>query len=297
MKSEIIKKLGKPFIVLKNAYNGFNDNNVIKLSASLAYFTLFSLPPLLVILITITGSIFGKEAVRGELFFEIRNLMGAQAAIQIQEIVKNIELQQHTGLITAFSFIILAFGASGIFSEIQSSLHLIWEIEPGQNKGFWHQVQNKLLSLSMIGSLSFLLMVSLFINSILDIAGNYLFAYFKDSKVILLFIINNVIVFLVVSVLFLLIYKTLPRKRLRWKYIYNASLFTSGLFMIGKYLISWYLSSSKLVSVYGAAGTLIILLIWVYYSAIILYFGAELAKAHAIYNNDYETVRDKPQST
>lgn len=284
----ILQKTNKPYQIIKGAIVSFIDNDAIKLCASLSYYTIFSLPPLIIVIIALCGVFLGKEAVQGELFYEIQSLVGAQVAFQIQEIIKNLKLSNNNGIAAFIGSLMLFFGASGVFSEIQSSMNTIWHITTKPKTGILHFFRRKLISISMIGSVSFLLVVCLVINTVLDIMTKHLELYLKDSTVIIIQIINTSVVFVVNTILFILIYKTLPDKRMKWKYIFVAAFSTSFLFMIGKYLIGLYLGNSKIISVYGAAGTLIVLLVWVYYSAVILYFGAELAKSYARSNNEFD---------
>ncbi len=276
------------YSIFKNAIIAFIDDNVISMCASLSFYTIFSLPPLLMIIIALLSVFFGKEAIEGQLVYEIQSVVGKQVAVQIQEIIKNLKLFNNNGIAAFIGSLVFLFGASGVFSEIQNSLNSIWKIKPQHKNGVVQYLQNRLLSFSMIGSLSFLMIVTLIVNLLLDLFNKRLEFLFKDTTVQIINLVNMGLVFVVIAFLFMLIFKTLPGKKLRWKYIMVAVLSTSVLFIIGKQLIGIYLGNSNLISIYGAAGTLIMLLIWVYYSAFILYFGAELAKAHAKSNNEFD---------
>lgn len=289
MKVKLPEKLKVPFIIVKHSVVSFINDNVIKLCASLSYYTVFSLPPLFIIMIALCSVFLGKDAVQGELFYEIKSLVGSEVAYQIQEIIKHLKIYNNNGLVASVGGIMLFIGASGVFSEIQSSINLIWHIPSTKKENsILKFLKNKLLSFAMIGSVSFLLIVCLAINTFMDVLNKRLELLFKDTTVVILYIVNMVLVFIVITVLFLLIFRTLPNKTMKWKYLIVASCTTSFLFMIGKYLIGLYLGNSRMMSIYGAAGTLIVLLIWVYYSAIILYFGAELAKSYARSNHEFE---------
>lgn len=282
----ILQKIKKIYFIIKTACISFIDDDVIRLCASLSFYTLFSLPALLMVMIALSGIFFGTDAVQGQLFFEIQTLVGKQVAIQIQEILKNIKLYNNNGIIAFIGSIVFFFGAAGVFSEIQSGIHLIWKIEPTHKNGIRNFLQMKLLSFAMIGSVSFLLTVCLVINTILDIANKRLELLFKNTTVSIIHTINSIVVFVVITIVFVLIFKTLHDKKMKWKYVFTAAMSTTSLFMLGKYLISIYLGNSRIISIYGAAGTLIMLLVWVYYSAAVLYFGAEIAKAYANSNNE-----------
>ena len=293
--SLIIEKLKKLCLVLKNAGIAFVDDNVIGLCASLSFYTLFSLPPLLMVMIAFSGIFFGTDAVQGQLFFEIQSLVGKDTAIQVQEILKNLKLNHNNGFAAFIGSVIFFFGASGVFSEIQSSILLIWKIKPTHKNSFRNYFRLKVLSFLMVGSISFLLIVSLVINAVLDIASKHLESIFKDTAVNVFHTINSLIALVVITVVFMLIFKTLHDKKMKWKYVFVAALSTTILFMVGKYLISVYLANSIIISIYGAAGTLIMLLVWVYYSAAVLYFGAEIAKAYAYSNNEFDLDMPDPE--
>ena len=273
--------LSKTWYLLKTTFNEFNDDNAIKLSASLSYYTIFALPPLMIIIITICGFFFGKDAVTGQLYGQINGLVGNDAAIQIQNAIKNVELSESNVFATVFGGIMLLIGASGVFAEIQSSINFIWGLRAKPNKGVKKFIQNRLMSFSMIASVGFLLLVSLLVNSVMDLLSDRLKLYFPESTVYLFYVLNILIVFLIITLLFAIIFKTLPDGNIKWKDALIGASSTSVLFMIGKFAIGFYLGSSTVATVYGAAGSIIIILLWVYYSAIILYFGAEYTKVYA----------------
>ncbi len=267
--------------LLKRTYHEFDDDNAIKLSASLSYYTIFSLPPLLIIILSIFSFFFGREAVTGRFFGQINGMVGNQAALQIQETIKNIELSESNTFAATFGGIMLLIGASGVFAEIQSSINFIWGLKAKPNKGIMKFIKNRIMSFSMIASVGFLLMVSLMVNTVMDLINSRLMVYFPDTTVYIFYILNIVILFATTTILFAIIFKTLPDGNIDWKDALIGSSFTSFFFMIGKFGIGFYLGSSTVATVYGAAGSVVIILIWVYYSAIILYFGAEFTKVYA----------------
>lgn len=283
----------KSWHLLKNTFLEFNDDNAIKLSAALSYYTIFALPPLLIIIITICGFFFGEEAVTGELYGQINRLVGDGAAVQIQEAIKNVRLSDSNVFVTVFGVVMLLIGASGVFAEIQSSINFIWGLRAKPNKGLKKFIQNRLMSFSMIVSVGFLLLVSLMLNATLDVLNARLKLYFPESTVYFFYVVNIVIVFASITLLFAIIFRTLPDGIIKWKDAFIGASCTAVLFMIGKFAIGLYLGNSTIASVYGAAGSVIIILVWVYYSAIILYFGAEFTKVYAqsyggkISPNDY----------
>ena len=271
----------KVWYLLKETINGFIDDNGLKLSAALSYYTIFSLPPLLLIIISISGIFFGENAVRGEIFGQINDLVGNDAALQIQNTIKNVTLTQSNTFVTTLGVIILFIGASGVFAEIQDSINYIWGIKAKPKKGFIKYIYNRLMSFSMIVSVGFLLLVGLIINSLVDILNNRLGYFLTKGTITGVYIVNTLIVFIIITILFIIIFKTLPDGKIAFRDCITGAAFTAFLFMIGKFAIGLYLGSYNIASIYGAAGSIIIILIWVYYSANILYFGAEFTKVYA----------------
>lgn len=267
--------------LLKETFTEFIDDNGMKLSAALSYYTVFSLPPLLIIIISLCGFFFGADAVRGEIFWQINGLVGNNAALQIQETIKNVSLSNSNTFVTTIGIIILLIGASGVFTEIQSSINYIWGIEAKPNKGIMKFLKNRLMSFSMIGTAGFLLMVGLIINSLMVVLNKRLIVYLPSLNINFYYALNIVILFIIITVLFTMIFKTLPDGKVVLRDCIIGAAFTAILFMLGKFAIGAYLGSSAIASVYGAAGSIILILIWVYYSAIILYFGAEFTKVYA----------------
>lgn len=272
--------------LLKKTYQEFDDDNALKLSASLSYYTIFSLPPLLIIIMSFVSIFFGREAVTGKFFGQINGMVGNEAAFQIQETIKNIELTDSNLFAAILGGVMLLIGASGVFAEIQSSINYIWGLKAKPDKGLIKFIKNRLMSFSMIASVGFLLLVSLMVNTLMDVINNQLLAYFPDSTIYLFYVLNILIMFATTTMLFSIIFKTLPDGYIVWKDALIGASFTSFFFMFGKFAIGFYLGSSTVATVYGAAGSLIIILIWVYYSAIILYFGAEFTKVYANSHGD-----------
>src|SRR4051812_7173293 len=213
-----IKEIGKnAWIVLKKTVNAFSDDNVVKLSASLSYYTIFALPPLLIIIISICGIFFGAEAVRGQIFKEINGFVGNDAAKQIQEILKNVTISGGNTIASIIGVIVLLVGASGVFAELQSSLNNIWGLKAKPKRGLIKFLKNRLMSFSMIGSVSFLLLVSLMINTLLDLLSARIMTHFPDITVYVFYVINLVIVFIIITLLFSLIFRSLPDGKIPWK--------------------------------------------------------------------------------
>lgn len=273
-----LKNTGK---ILKGAFNGFLEDRALKLSAALSYYTIFSLAPLLLLLISLAGLFFGRDAIQGHVFSEINGLIGNEAAAQIQGIIKNMELSGKTNVTIVIGAITLIIGATSVFGEIQDSINLIWKVKAKPKRGWVKLLKDRLLSSSLIVGLGFLLIVSLLVNGALVALNDLFKAYFPDMTIIIFHIINIVISFIVITVLFGIIFKVLPDAKIAWKDVRVGAFFTACLFMLGRYLIGLYIETTSAGSAYGAAGSLIVILVWVYYTAAILYFGAEFTKVYA----------------
>ena len=275
---QLFQKTGNLF---KETTSEFITDNGFKLSAALSYYTIFSLPPLLIIVISVCGFFFGADAVRGELFGQINGLVGNDAALQIQETIRNVKLSSSNTFATSIGVIVLLIGASGVFAEIQDSINFIWAIKAKPKRGLIKFLKNRLMSFSMIGSVGFLLLVGLIVNSLMDVLNQRLAEHFPKDTIYLFYFLNLLIVFVIITLLFTVIFKTLPDGKIVLRDCLIGAAFTAFLFMIGKFAIGAYLGSTSIASVYGAAGSIILILVWIYYSAIILYFGAEFTKVYA----------------
>lgn len=273
----------KTWLVTKKTFSEFAANKVPKLSAALAYYTIFSLPGLLIIVIWISDIFYGQAAVEGTVYAQISDLIGKEAAIQVQETLRNAMLSTGSGWAAAGGIATLILGASGVFSEVQDSINQVWHLKAKAKKGrgLIKLVMNRLISFSMVIVLGFLLLVSLIVNGIMEIFIDRLSGIFPQAIVIYIF--NLVFSFIVTVILFGAIFKVLPDARIKWKHVIAGAIATAVLFMVGKFLISLYLGHSKVSSTYGAAGSIVVVLLWVYYSAIILYLGAVFTRVYAEY--------------
>ena len=268
--------------VLKNCFSGFFNDKILKLSAALAYYTVFSFGPLLIVILFLCSIFFGRNAVEGTIYGQIESFVGHDAALQLQQIIKNATISGKSNFAAVIGIITLLIGATSMFAEIQESINMIWGLKAKPKAGWLLLVKNRLLSFGVIGSLGFLLLVSLGITAIIEGISNRLKAHFPAVTVVVFYIINLLITFGVVTTLFGVIFKVLPDAKIKWKDVIAGSITTALLFMIGKFAISFYISKTSVGSTYGAAGSLVVLLVWIYYSSIILYFGAEFTKAWAI---------------
>jgi membrane protein len=268
--------------VLKGAFSGFSDDKVTKLSGSLAYYTIFSMGPLLVLIISLCGIFLGEEAVQGKLYATLAGFVGADTAAQLQEIIKNASIGGKGKIAAIVGGITLLVGATSVFAEIQDSINSIWGLKPKPKRGWVKMLQNRFLSFSVIISLGFILLVSLAISGIIEGLNARLQAAYPDVTVVIFYVLNLIITLAVTSFIFAVIFKVLPDAEIRWRDVAIGSLVTALLFMIGKFAIGLYISKSNIGSTYGAAGSLVVVLLWVYYSSFILYFGAEFTKSYAM---------------
>jgi membrane protein len=277
-----MKRIKSVFGFLKEVFTDFSDDKVLKYSASLSYYTVFSIAPILIIIISISGIFFGRDAVQGQIDNQISGLVGKEAATQIQNMISNTHKSGNNFLASVISTIILVLGATGIFAEIQDSINSIWGLKSKPKRGFIKIILNRLISFSLIISLGFVLMVSLALNALIAAVVERLQNVFPASGANFLNVVEFIISFIVVTFLFAVIFKVLPDAKIKWRDVSKGAILTGVLFIIGQFLIKLYVSSSNMTSVYGAAGSIIIIMVWVYYTAVILYFGAEFTKVYSI---------------
>ena len=275
-------KIAGTYNFIKQVGGGFVNDNVMKYSASLSYYTVFSLAPMLIVIISICGIVFGKEAMQGRIYEEINGLVGSAAALQIQDTIQNTQLSRETPVANIISIVALLIGATGIFGEIQDSLNKIWGLRTKTKKIWWKLILNRLISFSLIISLGFVLMVSLVLNALIASIGSHINNVFSGAGPLTVAVFENVLSLLVSSLLFAVIFRALPDAKIRLKDVAIGGFATAVLFMLGKVGIGYYLGQSNLASVYGAAGSFVIIMIWVYYSSVILYLGAVFTKVYAM---------------
>jgi membrane protein len=269
------------FGFMKEVFTNFSDDKVLKFSASLSYYTVFSIAPILIIVITIFVNAFGMAAVEGKIFGQINGLVGSEAAAQIQAMISNTHKSGNTFLASTISVIVLVLGATGIFGEIQDSINTIWGLKSKPKTGIIKLVLNRLISFSLIISLGFIAMVSLVLDAAVAAVSDML-SRIPGAGLILITIIKYALNFVVISMMFAVIFKVLPDAKIKWRDVIRGALLTGVLFIIGKFGIGLYVSKTNLASVYGAAGSIVVILVWVYYTAVILYFGAEFTKVYSI---------------
>lgn len=268
--------------VTKETFSGFGAHKIMKLSASLAYYTVFSLGPLLIVLISLSGIFFGREAAEGKIYEFLVSYVGGSTAESLQEVVKNASSGHKSTVAVVVGGIILLFGATTVFAEVQDSVNMIWGIRSKPRRGWLNYLKNRVLSFSVIVTLGFLLIVSLIFSAVIEMISGRLSEHFPEFTVALFWIINFALTIAISTIIFGTVFKVLPDAKIRWKDVLAGSFVTSILFLVGKFAISLYVSKTQVGSAYGAAGSLVILLVWVYYSSVILYLGAEFTKAYAM---------------
>jgi membrane protein len=266
--------------VIVATFMGFINDNGLKLSASLAYYTIFSIAPLLVLVLALISLFLRDAQNRDLLYVQVQHYMGVQASGQIKDIIKNYAMHSKSGMALISGGAILLIGASSMFVEIQDSLNIIWRVKAKPKKGWLKLIQNRFLSFSLIGSLGFLLVVSLIINILVSALSNRIQHFFPGINVII-YAINLGITFIVITTLFGIIFKVLPDVKISWKDVRSGAIFTALLFMLGQYLIGLYIQYFANSSAYGAAGSIIVILTWIYYTSAILYIGAEFTQVYA----------------
>jgi len=274
------------FNLLKNTTIAFSNDNAFKLSASLSYYTIFALGPLLIIVISLSAIVYGKEVVEGRLTDQLSHLLGSEAALQIQNILSNAQQTHATTLGAVIGFIVLFIGATGVFTEIQGSINFIWSVRAKPKKSWLKYLLNRLISFSLVVGLGFVLLVSLIINALLTLLSETLTRKFPHFPVGLFNLANSLIILTVITCLFAVIYKILPDAIIAWKDAWIGSIFTAAFFLLGKFLIGYYLGKSNLGVTYGTAASVVVILAWVYYSSLILYFGAEFTKVYALHSGE-----------
>ena len=271
--------VGSSYNLFKATVLGFIDDEALTRGAAISFYTVTAVAPLLLILVGLVGLVFGREAAQGALVGQFSGLLGADTADFFQTIVANAAGKSSGTFATIAGFATLLITATGVFSEMQSALNTIWKVET-KAATVSRLLRARAASMGLVAVLGFLLVVSLVVSAVLTAFSSYLEAAFPVGR-FAIYALNHAVSFLLIAVLFAAIFKVLPDRKLEWRDVAMAALATSLLFSVGKYLIAWYLGTSGVASTYGAAGALILLLLWVYYSVQILLMGAEFTKAYA----------------
>jgi membrane protein len=272
--------LKNAWTILRESVGEWLEDNATRLSAALAFYTILSIAPLFLIAVAIAGAVFGHDAATGALTDQLRGLLGDAGAEVARTTVEHANKPKAGTLATIIGIATLLFGASGVFTELQGALNTIWNVQPKADRGIWGKIRDRFLSFSMVLVIGFLLLVSLIITTVLAAVGSYVEGL-APGVPLLMQAANFVISFLVVTALFALIFRFLPDAEVAWRDVWFGALVTASLFTLGKYLIGLYLGKAGVGTPFGAAGSLVAFVVWVYYSGLIVFFGAELTQVTA----------------
>jgi membrane protein len=266
---------------LKTTINEWVEAEPFQLAAALSYYTLFSLAPLLLIAIGVAGFVFGREAAQNQIVETLQGMIGQESAKAVQEMIQASDEQPKTGMIsTIVGFVALLFGAGGVVGQLQTSLNKIWEVTPKPGQGVWGFIRQRFFSFAMVLAIGFLLLVSLVVTAVLSSFTAMLSSFLGDATFVA-HAVDILVSFGFVTLLFALIYKYVPDVEIEWRDVWIGAALTSILFTVGKYLIGLYIGTSGVSSTFGAAGSLITILVWVYYSSLIFFLGAEFTRVYA----------------
>lgn len=279
MKKKITWKLIKE--VFAAALKGFGRHKLPKLSGSLAYYTVFSFAPLLIVIIYTSSLIFGQVAVESKVYEVMAGFLGMDTAATLREIISNANVQGKNNIAIIIGIVTLFIAATTIFAEIQDSINTIWDLKAKPRQKLLTYLKNRFISFSVLVSLGFVLVTSLTVSAAIDMISKKWFSGYEGFIGVLVFIINQLLSFGIIASIIAVIFKVLPDAQIKWKDAYVGAAFTTLLFILGKTAISFYISSSSIGTTYGAAGSLVIIIVWAYYSSLILYAGAELTTAWA----------------
>jgi len=274
-------KLKYTWQMTKRTFSEFADDNPLDYAAIIGFYTIFSLPAILIITIRIAGAAFGQEAVRGELVKQVGGIIGRNSAQQVQSIIENASQSDATTVGTVVGIATMIFSATTVFVALQDSLNAMWEVKAKPEKGWLKLIINRVLSLALVVSLGFLLLVSLSVDVVMGIFNDYLRQMLSGVAVYLITAGNFLISILISIVIFAAIFKVLPDAKIRWHNVWVGASVTAILFTIGKYVLTVYFQHDPLADTYGAAGSLVLILVWVYYTSVIFLLGAEFTQVYS----------------
>lgn len=257
------------------------EKDPFRQSAVIAYYSIFSIPGLLVLIIAIAGSFFGSDVVNENLILQISDTIGSESALQIKDMLEKSTTEKSTTWGSILGITILLIGATGVFVELQKTLNLIWNVKVKPQNGYWLILKSRLFSFGLILAIAFLLIISLVISTALVAMSSWFKVDTSPFMISIFEILNFIISLVVISLLFAMIFKILPDAKIKWNHVWLGSLVTGILFTIGKMGLSYYFGKAEPASVYGAAGSIILILLWVSYSSMILFYGAEFTAAYA----------------
>ncbi|MGB7842492.1 MAG: YihY/virulence factor BrkB family protein [Salinimicrobium sp.] len=279
------RKLFTFWSLIKQSYFSWNRNDPWARSATIAYYALFSLPSLLIIVVTVAGYFFGREAVQGRITTQIQEFIGEESAKAIQGMIANAALNQSSTWAVIFGVAFLIFGATGVFFQLKAAMNNIWNVAAKQNT-VKRIIINRMISLGMVFVLGLLMLISLIISAVLSAINDYLARIAPVITAFMLQLVNFLLSFIIITSLFAAIFKWLPDVKLRWKTTYLGAMLTTCLFLIAEFIIGFYFGKSNPGSVYGGASSVVLILLWVYYTCLILFFGAEFTKNYALHKKE-----------
>lgn len=268
--------------ILKETVRSWNEHEPWRNSAIIAYYAIFSLPGLLVIVVNLAGALFGEQAVRGEITSQIGELIDEKTASEVEKMIVKSKLSDQSWLMTIVGIATIIFGATGVFYQLQQSLNVIWEVKPNPKRAWLKYLKDRLFGFGLILVIGFLLLISLVISALLNAFSKWIMTFVPDYTVYLFKIVDFIISFGLITVLFAMMFKYLPDAKLKWRDVWIGAAVTTFLFQVGKYGLSMYFANSDPASAYGAAGSIILLMLWTSYSCLILFFGVEFTKAEAV---------------
>ncbi len=274
-------KLKDILSIFKTTFKEWNEKDPFRQSAVIAYYAIFSIPGLLVLIIAIAGYFFGPDTVNQNLIAQITETIGKESAMQIKDMLEKSTSEKSTTWGSIIGISVLLIGATGVFVELQKTLNLIWHVKVKPQNGYWLILKSRLFSFGLILAIAFLLIISLVISTALVAMSSWIKVDTSEFMIVVFEIINFMISLVVISLLFAMIFKILPDAKIEWKHVWLGSLVTGILFTIGKTALSYYFGKAEPASVYGAAGSIILILLWVSYSSMILFFGAEFTATFA----------------
>jgi len=282
----MIEKFKRYFLnlgsVTKKTAIAWIDADPFRQSAVISYYAIFSIPALLVIIITSVGFAFGQEAIQGQISGQISGALGEETAKQVEEMIAKAGSQKNSILATIISIVTLILGATGVFAQLQASLNLIWGVKVVAKKKFFKTLKDRVFSFGLILSIGFLLLISLLLTTALEAFSSWVKIHLPDFIRVVFRLLNFLISFGGIATLFALMFKILPDAKIKWRDVWIGAVATSLLFILGKFALGFYFAKASPGSTYGAAGSIILIMLWVSYSSMILFFGAEFTKQYSV---------------
>ena len=268
--------------ILKETFTEWNNSNATRDSASIAYYAIFSIPGLLIIIIWIAGNFFGQEAIQGQISAQINSVLGTEAAKSIESMIASALIDKDNIIMKTVGVFALIFGGTTVFFQLQKSLNTLWDIEAAPKKALVKFILDRANSLGMILVIGFLLMITMVLSSAISLLNNYITYRLGLETYILMEVVNYVIGFILVVLVFAFMFKVLPDVEISWKSVWLGAILTAVLFTLGKFLLSLYFAELKPTSVFGTAGTIVLIMMWINYSCMLVFFGAEFTKVYSL---------------